>query len=79
MESLYDTVEVTAVPPGPVRVMVDAVTVVGSRERENAIVIDGDRGTWLAPLAGLVETTLGGGSVPLATEKFHVYGVPSSA
>ena len=69
----------TLVPELVLSVTVVAVTVAGSRERDIAAVTVGLRGTPLAPAAGEVAVTVGGGSAVEATVKLHEYGVPRVA
>jgi hypothetical protein len=79
VESLYETVDGTAVPVVVASITVDGFTVAGSSEREIVAVIVGLRETRLSPFAGEVELTAGGGSASAATAKVHEYGVPSVA
>ena len=55
------------------------MTVAGSSERDIVAVTVGLRETRVAPFAGDVELTVGGGNVPEATVKLQVNGVPTVA
>src|SRR5690348_2107016 len=79
VESLYETVAATGLPPVGASVTVVDVTVAGSTDRERTAVIVGVRETFDAPFAGVVDVTDGGGGGVVGTEKLQEYGVPSVA
>jgi hypothetical protein len=67
--------QVTGVAPGPVKVNVDALIVAGSMASLNMAEIAVLTATAVAPLAGIVETTVGG----TAVVKFHTKLAASAA
>jgi hypothetical protein len=67
---------VTGVAPGPVRVNVDALIVAGSMASLNMAEIAVLTATAVAPLAGIVETTVGGTAVVKVHTKLAASAAP---
>jgi hypothetical protein len=72
----YVTAPVTGVAPGPVRVNVIAPIVAGFMASLNVAETRVFTGTAVAPFAGTVETTVGGGAVVKVHTKFVTSGAP---
>jgi hypothetical protein len=70
------TTPVTGVAPGPVKVNVAALIVAGFIASLNMAETRVLTGTTVAPLAGTVETTMGGGAVVKVRKKLAASGAP---